>query len=184
MITSSSRPSRGASRSRVARGVQAAALTATTVGGGIAASSPPAAAQANCNAQVEEIEWWFFNCYVGYGYDTSGGYVNAVQNVLQATLYYTGCVDTQYGPITAGAIQDYRYAHGITGGASNVVNDETWADLNSEIVYRYTNPAGERFHSFGPWDTSWRHHSRPNDYQYTASGTCAPGDASWVKMAV
>jgi peptidoglycan hydrolase-like protein with peptidoglycan-binding domain len=174
----------GRARTRITRGVQAAALAATAAGAGVAPTSAPAAA-ASCDDVVSSGEDWLYNCWVGYGYDTSGGYVNNIQSVLQATLYNPGCVDGIFGPNTQGALIDYQNDHPPLLSPTGYVGDWDWIAFYNERVWKHTNiSTGDKYYAFGPWDPSQRHKDVAGDYQYTKSGSCSSSGSVWVKLAV
>jgi outer membrane cobalamin receptor len=174
------------STQRVARGAQAAVFAATAVGG-VAATARPADANhpAGCVTQDFAGDPWDANCWVGYSYDTNGGFVNGVQTALQAMLLYPGCVDGAFGSQTAGAVEDFQA--GFDPDPDGIVGGQTWTRLWD--TYRHVHTSQTDFYeygSFGPWNTDWRHRREDVDAfeTWTRSGSCSAGGADWVKMAV
>lgn len=171
----------GRQRRGVAPKVALAALVASAA---VTTSPDPVAAAhpAGCVEAPVAGTSWQQNCYVGYGYDTNGGYVRTIQSAMQATAFYGGCADGAFGSSTNASVKSYQAAGGLTN--DGIVGPSTWLRFARELVFR-DFAFNNEYYSFGPWDPSYRHRkdfSTPERYNYSYSNSC--GSSGWTKMVL
>lgn len=96
---------------------------------------------------------WANNDYVGYGYETDGGYVMAVQRMLKETPWGYSAVDGYFGPNTYDGVVGFQNGENIQ--ADGVVGQVTWEEFEDYRVYVGNNGGtGQFFHFvYDPWDT-------------------------------
>jgi peptidoglycan hydrolase-like protein with peptidoglycan-binding domain len=110
---------------------------------------------------------WASNCTIGDGYyTTSGNYILAIQQMLQAEGYGT-TLDGIWGSQTKSAIKAYQTDHGLT--SDGIVGSATWGNLRSHNAQSngvFDNGAGYYGYNYrlfagcagDTWYTYWYQH--------------------------
>ncbi|WP_035454453.1 peptidoglycan-binding domain-containing protein [Alicyclobacillus herbarius] len=93
---------------------------------------------------------------VGPGYVTSGGLVQAVQQMIACTGEYSLTIDGIYGPQTEAAIKWWQGKNGLT--KDGIVGPHTWYSFWKGLTrdYREDSPHYDSYKWSPPFGATWR----------------------------
>lgn len=148
-------------------------------GGGLAiADSPVGAVGPSGCTNPSNGGNWASHCYVGSGWDTQGGYVHGVQNVLGGQLLYTGCRDADFGSGTRSAVQAFQSNNGLA--ADGVVGASTWKVMQSKNVYQGSSGSGINTYYYSSGYGGIRF-AKDNNW-HSKMSSCYGGAGAWKVM--
>nr|WP_256371118.1 peptidoglycan-binding domain-containing protein [Geobacillus sp. BMUD] len=74
---------------------------------------------------------WANNDTIGYGYETDGGYVLAIQRMLKDTPWGYSAVDGYWGSKTYNGVVNFQRNEGIA--ADGIVGPVTWEEFECKL---------------------------------------------------